>query len=71
MTLTDRGHGPVMAEGVPLAVTLPAQSKRVRCWALAPDGTRKEEVPVKSEGALTRLDLGPAYRTVWYEIDIN
>ena len=71
MTLTDRGHGPVMAEGVPLAVTLPAQSKRVRCWALAPDGTRKEEVPVKSEGALTRLDLGPAYRTVWYEIDIR
>lgn len=71
--LTDRGHAPVLAEGVPCRLTLPAASGRMRCWALGPDGMRVEMVkPAPSaDGAATTLDLSPDCRTLWYEVSID
>lgn len=68
--LVDRGHAPVEAEGIPAAVTLPAAPARVRCYALGPDGGRLSPVPVAASGTGSRLEIGPRYRTVWYEIEI-
>ncbi len=71
--LTDRGHAPVLAEGVPCRLTLPAAPGRVRCWALGPDGMRVEMVKSGSsaDGAATTLDLSPDCRTLWYEVSID
>jgi hypothetical protein len=72
ITLTDRGHAPMMVEGIPATVTLVADSSRITCHALAPDGHRTKPVPVeKGEGNTARIRIGPEYKTVWYELDIR
>jgi hypothetical protein len=64
--------GPMCVEGVPVQVTLPTAAGRVHCYALDPRGERKAEVPVVADGeGRSRVDLGPQYQTVWYEIDIR
>ena len=71
--LTDRGHAPVLAEGIPCRLTLPAAPGRVRCWALGPDGKRvtmMKSAP-SADGAATTLDLSPDCRTLWYEVSID
>ena len=62
----DWGTGPYEVEGVPAELSLPAA--RARCWALDGRGERMAEVPVVSDGAASRVVIGPEYRTVWYEI---
>lgn len=63
VSLVENGEETVVAEGVALTLKFSA-GRRLRCWALAPDGTRREEVPMKG-GALA---LGSRFRTVWYEL---
>ena len=71
-TLPDRGHGPVMAEGVPLTLTLPAKADTVACWALDGRGERKAEVPVKADAdGRATVAVGPEFRTVWYELAVR
>ena len=55
---TKWGEGTVLIEGVPLLVALPADSGRVRCFALDPRGDRKQEVPVAKEMVVRRSCLG-------------
>ena len=71
--LVERGKGPVLVEGVPLDLTLPAGPSRVKCWALGPDGSRASQVAAQAspDGNGAILRLGPAYRTLWYEISID
>jgi hypothetical protein len=67
----DWGRGPVMNEGVPAVVTLPADAERVTCRALDERGEPKAQVPVaagRPGGAV--ISIGPEYRTIWYEIDV-
>jgi len=71
LTLTDRGGAPVLAEGIPAEVTLPAAPARVRCYALDPHGDRKAEVPVAQAEGGAKVAIGPAYKTVWYEIVVR
>ena len=72
ITLTDRGAAPVLAEGIPATVTLPAEPRAIDCYALDPSGNRKGKVSVeKAEGGGAKIVLGPRYTTVWYEIDIR
>jgi len=71
LALKEHGTGPVVAEGVPFTLTLPAAASRVTCWALAPDGERREKVAVKAIGEKSQLALGPQYRTVWYEVEVK
>ena len=71
--LAERGRGPVLVEGVPCDIALAQPPGRVRCWALGPDGGRVAEIRplAAADGKGSVLRLGPAYRTLWYEISIN
>ena len=62
----ELGEGKTVTEGVPLTVALPAAF--AKCWALNEAGARKAEVPVEARGGKAAVRVGPAYRTVWYEI---
>lgn len=66
------GEGPVVAEGIPAAVALPAKPENVRVYALNPHGDRLEAaIPVTADAngnASFRID--PKYRTIWYEIEV-
>lgn len=62
---SDWGTGPVMCEGIPLKVSF-ANARKVRCWALDPAGSRRDELAVEGNRVVT----SPADKTVWYEIDV-
>lgn len=62
------GRAPQLVEGVPATLTLRTDPKRTRCWALDGRGRRTREVPVIAADGGSRLEFGPAFRTVWYEI---
>lgn len=68
----DWGQGTVLVEGIPARVTLPSDPARTRCYALDPHGDRAKEVPVaRAAGGGAEIAIGPAYRTVWYEIEVK
>lgn len=72
ITLSDWGESSVYAEGIPAVVTLPAGPSGTKCYALDPGGNRVKEVPVeKSETGGVKIEIGPSYKTVWYEIDVQ
>ena len=64
---TDWGHGPTLVDSFDLVVELPTTIKR-RCYALDGQGNRMSEVPVKIDGTVARIEVGPKYKTLWYEI---
>ncbi|MDO4575686.1 MAG: hypothetical protein Q4D98_10795 [Planctomycetia bacterium] len=68
ITLSDWGNGTILCEGVPLTVTLPCAATKVKCFALDSRGDRKAEVPVSEADGCAVLQLGPQYKTIWYEI---
>ena len=70
--LPERGHAPVCAEGIPCEITLPAPPARVKCWALAGDGSRMKEIAPEAvgDGKRSRIRLTPSCRTLWYEVDL-
>ncbi len=73
ITLHDQwGTGTVLAEGIPATIALPAVPGKTKCFALDPNGARKQEVPVeKQEDGGAKITIGPAYETVWYEIEVR
>jgi hypothetical protein len=71
ITLTDRGHAPMMVEGIPATLTLRADAAKTTCYALDPHGDRKQPVPVEKSDGGSRIVIGPQYRTVWYEIEVK
>ena len=76
ITLTDRGHAPVLAEGVPATIVLKAPADRVKVFALNPNGERVQSVPVESTSVGTASNcalfkIGPEYKTVWYELEVS
>ncbi|MDO4628978.1 MAG: cellulase family glycosylhydrolase [Planctomycetia bacterium] len=71
ITLPDRGHAPVMAEGIPAKLTLAANAEKVHVYALAPNGDRKAEVSVRATENGCEFEIGPEYKTVWYELSVE
>ncbi|NLX95656.1 MAG: hypothetical protein GXY83_05730, partial [Rhodopirellula sp.] len=74
VALRDRlhwGDGTVLAEGIPATVTLPSDPARTACFALDERGERKGEVPVAPAPGGCCIEIGPQYRTVWYEIAVS
>lgn len=59
------GAGPAQVNGVPVRLTLPRGGAKV--FALDGRGQRTREVP-PADGAAGTFQLGPEYRTLWYEI---
>ncbi len=69
---TTWGDGPVVAEGIPAVVTLPAEIANVKVYALDQRGDRKAEVPVTANvNGKAVISIDPKYQTIWYEIEIT
>ncbi|MBC7352337.1 MAG: carbohydrate binding domain-containing protein [Thermogutta sp.] len=64
------GDEPILCEGVPARIVLPVSSSRVKVYALDEAGRRRDAVTV-SGGDQAALEIGPQYRTLWYEIEIQ
>ena len=64
---------PVCAEGIPCELTIPAPPSRVKCWALAGEGSRKQllEPAAVGDGSRSLVKLAPAFRTLWYEVAVD
>ncbi len=66
------GDAPVVAEGIPAEITIPADAASVKVYALNHHGNRITEIPVTTnEAGKTVISIGPQYKTVWYEISIE
>ena len=66
------GTGPVLCEGIPAKLSFAGLQGRVKCYALDPDGNRMQEVPVTSTASGEAvLEIGPQYKTVWYELIVD
>jgi len=75
ITVRNRwGEAPTYVEGIPARIELPARPDRVIAFALDGAGYRREPLPVRaSDGSPERavIDIGPQYRTLWYEIIVD
>lgn len=67
----DWGRRPSLVEGIPATITLPAAATTVRAWSLDERGSRREEIKVRSSGSNAVIEIGPASRTLWYEVNIS
>jgi hypothetical protein len=65
------GDEPVMCEGVPAEISLPAAPDRVKLYPLDESGNRREAVPVASRDGKALLKLGPEHKTIWYEAELR
>ncbi len=65
------GKAPSLVEGIPAIVTLPTGDRIVKAWALNDRGARWKELPVVSTNGATTIEIGPAYQTLWYEVEIK
>jgi hypothetical protein len=66
------GKAPSLVEGIPATITLPVPAARVHVVALDERGQRTAvTVPVTTVNGKATIDLGPQYRTLWYEITIQ
>jgi hypothetical protein len=65
---TKWGSAPTLCEGIAAQIALNTAAKRVKVYALDGAGAQATEVPVAlGEGRLT-FDIGPRFRTLWYEV---
>ena len=62
------GHAPVLAEVVPLTLTLPVAPERVRVFALDERGQRKGELTVGGTNGLAVIEISTNTATIWYQI---
>lgn len=69
---SDWGKGPMLTEGVPVRIKLGSKAAKTRCWALDESGKRTCSVPVtKADDGTAVLEVGPQYKTIWYEISVK
>ena len=64
------GDEPILCEGVPARIVLPVSSSRVKVYALDEVGRRRDAVTVSGDDQAV-VEIGPQYRTLWYEIEIQ
>ncbi|MCX7968361.1 MAG: carbohydrate binding domain-containing protein [Armatimonadetes bacterium] len=66
------GRPPSLVEGIPAKITLPFPAKQVQGWALDEKGQRKEQIPVTADpNGNAMIQIGPQWRTLWYEIEVK
>ena len=63
----DFGTATTVTEGVRAKIVLPFAD--VRCRVLDGDGVRGREVPVTAADGISTIEIGPEYKTVWYEVE--
>jgi hypothetical protein len=68
---TDWGREPSLIEGIPATITLPLPAERVSAWALDERGQRREPVAVQPAEGRAAIGIGPAHKTLWYEVEVR
>ena len=64
----DWGKTPSLVEGISATVTFPALPG-AKAWALDERGARRAEVALRTADGKTVLEIGPEWKTLWYEIE--
>ncbi len=65
------GTGPTIAEGIPASLSLRTSARAARVYALDGGGGRMSPVPSRLAKDGLTVDIGPKWRTLWYEIEIE
>ncbi len=65
------GGAPVIAEGIEAKIALDAKAKRAAVYALDGGGGRARQVACDVESGRLGIDLGPQWKTLWYEVTIE
>ncbi|MGO9199371.1 MAG: hypothetical protein ACLQM8_02380 [Limisphaerales bacterium] len=68
---TRWGSAPTICEGIAARVTLAALPKSAKVYALNGAGARAGQVPVSAAGGRLSFDIGPRFKTLWYEIVVE
>jgi hypothetical protein len=69
----DWGSAPSMVEGVSAKITFGnvPQRAKVIAYALDERGARREPVQVERPGNGVILNIGPKWKTIWYEVEVQ
>lgn len=71
VTVRNRWGGePSRCEGIPAQIDF-LKSTQVEAWALDERSQRKAKVPVKIINGVARLEIGPEFETLWYEVEVG
>jgi len=65
------GTAPILCEGIPVTLLLQADSARVKLFSLDQSGDQARQIPITGTAREARLEIGPQYQTVWYELVIE
>jgi hypothetical protein len=65
---TRWGSAPTICEGVAAKVTLRSTAKKATVYALDEKGKRTETLPAKMNEGQISFEIGPKFKTLWYEI---
>lgn len=65
------GTAPSLVEGIPARFLLPWKTSQVKVWALDERGQHRTAMPVKDVQGKAVVEIGPAQRTLWYEIVVQ
>lgn len=68
---TKWGSAPTICEGIAARIALSTQAKRARVHALDGAGARAGEVPASLAAGRLSFDVGPRFKTLWYEIVVE
>jgi hypothetical protein len=65
---TQWGRAPTICEGIGAKVGIAMAAKAAKVYALDGNGARAGEVPASVAGGKVSFEIGPRYKTVWYEV---
>ena len=72
VTLGDHwGEAPILCEGIPAEILLPAAADRVTVYPLDPAGNRRSSVQPAARDGRAVIAIGLAYKTLWYEVELR
>lgn len=62
------GKAPSLIEGIPARIVLPWKAEQLQAWALDERGQRTTTLKLQDVQGKAVLEIGPAQRTLWYEV---
>jgi hypothetical protein len=65
---TEWGRGPTHVEAIVANIQIATDLKNARVWALDVTGKQREAVPSTLRNGVLTFSIGPASKTMWYEI---
>jgi hypothetical protein len=65
------GGAPSRVEGVTARLTWTTVPERMQAWALDERGQRGRALPIATESGRASIQIGPEWKTLWYEIELR